>query len=776
MSKNITRLPFLPLWLFFSLTLFSWLLASTSQAGDKKQILLLNAYNTGYFWTEEEIRGVREVFDSRDDVILRYEYMDSKVINDSDYYAMLADIYARKYAELKFDVIITTDDDALRFMRYYRERLFPNVPVVFAGVNKYTPAKTEGFDYFTGVNEEADFRKSLGLIADLLPHTTEIVVVNDDLTTGKVLAKEFAEAAENFKSRFHFNYLPFMSIENTKQALAQLEPHQVVFYLSFFRDADGIPYSPDESIPRLSNAASVPMFGTVDYMIGKGVVGGLVKSARYQGYHAGLLAAQIIDGKDVNELPIIMDSPLDYRFDYVQLQRFGISLRALPKNSHLVNEPESLYYKHKELIWSAVSTLVFLLVFIAFLLANIKRRVRAEKGLQNILETSHTLFDVHVQQQFKQALVDNLSRVLPKTRKVALMRYKGGNAPFDENNLAVLDNEQGNGNAQGNALKIDESTKNLIADAVKQGHFVYRKNEAVAKLESENSPVNLVYVNGKYNWDKTDQHLFELFTGNVSMSIDNAETYKLSASLQTAQRIQSAMLPTQFAPMKRDFCIDLHAFVVPAKEVGGDLYDFFPLDQDHLCLFIGDVSGKGVPAAIFMAMAKTVLRATADISLSPSEILYRANNELSHDNSEMMFVTLFLVIFNRRTGTLSYADGGHNTPYVISATGDVNPLKSQGGTALGVMEGLPYFTGEITLNQGDALMLYTDGVTEATNHEEMLYEEPRLEAFLAQHYHHPAEKVDALLLDDIHAFVGDAPQSDDITSMFLRYQADPKLS
>ena len=262
--------------------------------------------------------------------------------------------------------------------------------------------------------------------------------------------------------------------------------------------------------------------------------------------------------------------------------------------------------------------------------------------------------------------------------------------------------------------------------------------------------------------------MFELFAGNVSMSIDNAETYKLSASLQTAQRIQNAMLPTDFAPASKDFQLDLHAFVEPATEVGGDLYDFFALDDDHICLLVGDVSGKGVPAAIFMAMAKTVLRATADISLSPAEILTRANNQLSRDNAEMMFVTLFLVVYNRQTGQLRYADGGHNAPYLVSANGEVTMVKAQGGTALGVMEDLPYFDGELQLAQGDAFLLYTDGVTEAANESDKFYGEERLENFLRQQTIDGAQDLNTELLADIRAFAGDAAQSDDITSLLVR--------
>lgn len=751
----------------------------TAASGNKHHILVLNSYNHGYAWTDNEVKGIQQVFAGREDIVLRIEYMDTKVINDQDHYDMLAEIYKRKYKDLNFDVIITTDDDALKFMRRYREDIFSNAPIVFAGVNNYSAAKTQGLDNFTGVNETADFSENFGLIKTLMPHVTELVIINDDLTTGKSLSKEFKAAVEASQHELKFTYLEHLSMSELKTRLSYLQPHQVVFYLSFFRDANGIPYAPSEAIPQLSRASTVPIFGAVDYMIGKGILGGFLKSAEYQGLHAGMKAKQILDGAIASNLPIAMDSPHQHIFDYQQLQRFNISQHELPKGSSLVNEPQTFYYKHKTIIWTVAVILSILLAYIGALLLNIQHRIRIQKGLQSILETSHTLFDVQAHQQFRHQLMQNLEKVLPNAKDILLMRYKGESKTFNETDLAIVDCATSNAfkhpprtlddNKDASDAVFKDSVKQLIVDAVSKSRCTYSKNEAVAKLESQKSPVNLLYVNGNRRLDKTDQQLFELFAGNVAMSIDNAETYKLSASLQTAHRIQSAMLPTDFAFASQDYCLDLHAFIMPAKEVGGDLYDFFALDEDNICMLVGDVSDKGVPAAIFMAMAKTVLRATADINLEPAEILYRANNELSRNNSETMFVTLFLTIFNRKTGVLKYADGGHNAPFTVSANGEVHELKSQGGTALGIMEDLPYFTGEIRLNEGDGVLLYTDGVTEAANENNELYGEERLAQCLEKYHQKDSQQLDAMLLEDICTFVDQAPQSDDITSLFFRY-------
>lgn len=735
----------------------------------KRHVLVLNSYSQGYSWTDDEVKGIQSIFKDNKDVVLHIEYMDTKVINDQRHYKMLAEIYARKYPKDYFSVVITTDDDALKFMRRYHKKLFKDTPLVFAGVNNYKEEKVKGLKNITGVNETTDFATNLTLIKQLLPKTKRIVVINDDLTTGRVLAKEFRQAAKAFEEQFTFEYLTGLSMFALKQRLAQLKKGDVVFYVSFFRDGNGDFYTPAEALPQLSRVSNVPMFGAVDYMVGKGIVGGFLKNAYTQGAFAGELAQQIIAGTPAEQLPIILDCPMIYTFDYQKLQRFGFSSTLLPEGSILVNEPEGFYYRYRYLIWSTFAVFVALLLYIILLLINIRQRRRTEKGLQGILETSHILFDINSQQQFKEHLFSQLSHILPNMRDTLLLRYKGKAEGFDEHNLDIVDKDHN--------IHISEKAKKLIEDALRQNDHlcVYDKKQAVALLENKEPPVNLVYVKGQRRLDKTDQQLLELFAGNVSMSINNAETYKLSASLQTAQRIQQAMLPMNFSVMAHSFHVDLHAFVLSAKEVGGDLYDFFALDDDHLCIIVGDVSDKGVPAAIFMAMAKTVLRSVADIDLSPAEILYQANNELSRDNQETMFVTLFLGIFNRKTGHFSYADGGHNTPYLLQFMDDkkdylITALNPQKGTALGVMEDLPYFNGEFSLKAGEGIFLYTDGVTEAANTEHVLYEESRLINCLKANQHKSAVALNQAVLNDVQVFAGDAPQSDDITALLIRYQ------
>jgi sigma-B regulation protein RsbU (phosphoserine phosphatase) len=238
--------------------------------------------------------------------------------------------------------------------------------------------------------------------------------------------------------------------------------------------------------------------------------------------------------------------------------------------------------------------------------------------------------------------------------------------------------------------------------------------------------------------------------------------------LEHAALIQRSMLPGQFPPFpeRKDFA--LHAMMVPALEVGGDLFDFFLLDDEHLAFALGDVSGKGVPAALFMAMTRTLLRATARLREPPGTCFTYMNATLGEQNVSTMYVTLFYGILNTRTGEFQYANAGHNPAYVMAADGTLRMLRQKSGPMLGVWEGFEYKTLTDILAPGDRILLYTDGVTEAVDKSGEFFEK-RLEEFLVAN---AAESPERLVVD-LHAAVQDfskgTPQADDVTVLALGY-------
>lgn len=244
---------------------------------------------------------------------------------------------------------------------------------------------------------------------------------------------------------------------------------------------------------------------------------------------------------------------------------------------------------------------------------------------------------------------------------------------------------------------------------------------------------------------------------------------RMESELKIARTIQMSFLPKRFPPFPDITRFDLHAELLPALEVGGDLFDFFLLADGRLLFLVGDVSGKGVPAALFMAVTKTLVKGIAEAENSPAAILARVNNELAVDNEALLFVTMFLGLFDFSTGELSYSNAGHNPP-VLVRQGRAQWLAMPKGIFLGVMEDAPYADKHLTLEPGDALVVYTDGVNEAMDPQGGFYGNERLLRVAAGLGDKTARAMGEAFMADVHAFAGQAPQADDITVLTLRYK------
>lgn len=242
----------------------------------------------------------------------------------------------------------------------------------------------------------------------------------------------------------------------------------------------------------------------------------------------------------------------------------------------------------------------------------------------------------------------------------------------------------------------------------------------------------------------------------------------LQHDLNVSRDIQQAILPKTFPPFPDEPNFDIYASMVAANEVGGDFFDFFLIDEHRLGFVIGDVSGKGISAAIFMAVSRTLIRATGLKGDSVSECMRYVNNLLCKDSVSSMFVTVFYGILNTQTGEVDYVNAGHNPPYILSSDG-IRPVEMTNGLALGVLDDFTFESKKVRLKKGEQLLLYTDGVIEAFNSEETAYGEEKYEKFLNNNLNLPIETVIKNSFTDVYDFVDGAPQSDDITLLGLTY-------
>ena len=257
----------------------------------------------------------------------------------------------------------------------------------------------------------------------------------------------------------------------------------------------------------------------------------------------------------------------------------------------------------------------------------------------------------------------------------------------------------------------------------------------------------------------------------IEMEAATAARERVEGELSAARDIQTGMVPRQFPPFPERDDIDIHALLEPAKEVGGDLYNYVMIDENRLFFVIGDVSGKGVPAALFMAMTSTLFRANAPSSASTRELMTRVNAELARDNAAYLFVTAFCGIIDLRDGTVEYSDAGHEAPFLLRADGGVSRLPKPEGMALGIFDDAEFAIATIRLGRGDALILFTDGVSEATAADETLFGVERIEAALAEMAgDSSARHVATGLVERVRIFVGEAPQFDDIAIVVVQFR------
>lgn len=346
---------------------------------------------------------------------------------------------------------------------------------------------------------------------------------------------------------------------------------------------------------------------------------------------------------------------------------------------------------------------------------------------------------------------------------------------------------------EGRALRVDDASRDprFFAGADRRTGSVTHAMIS-APLRGRNGPLGVIQaVNPLHGGVFTDEDLgfLEALAGSVSIALENARFYRqlraqvaalekavqehnellaLRRELRIARDIQRSILPRAFPDSGR---FELFAAMTPANEVGGDFYDFFLLDDGRLGVVIGDVSGKGVPAALFMAVTRTLLRSTVAGTSSPAACLRQVNRLIGLENEQGMFVTLFYGVLDLDSGAFDYCNAGHNPPWVLRASGRVEALPATGDPVLGAFDDAPYHDASRVLAPGDALFLYTDGVTEGMNAADEPFTDERLEKELRAVAQQGCEQVVGHVVARVQQHATGCDASDDITAMALRRRA-----
>lgn len=367
----------------------------------------------------------------------------------------------------------------------------------------------------------------------------------------------------------------------------------------------------------------------------------------------------------------------------------------------------------------------------------------------------------------------------PHTQDLVIHSAHGSNAP----SFGALRIPRGHGIAgytmkEKRLIRVDDvnSDPHFCPDADRQTGWVTKAILAAPLLNGDDCIGVIEYLNPveKSHFSARDEEMVEYFSWLAAGSIVRIQSHQaqlerlqVMRDLALAREIQLGLLPSMFPSASDLPTIDLHAAIQPALEVSGDLYDFFRISDTKYCVVVGDVSGKGIAAGLFMGVARTLIRAIAQPNLSPVEILQRVNAKLFADNSAMLFITMILACIDVDTGAIVYASGGHNPPIVAPYEAEAS-FAASGGQPLGIFPKARFVEHKLDLRLGDTFFLYTDGVTEAMNSNQCQFSEQRLLQTLTFQPKRLAAEITEAVIQAVVSFVQGAEQSDDIAVMALR--------
>lgn len=368
-----------------------------------KNILILHSYHQGFKWTDGINNSIKEYFNNNytgNQYEFSIEYMDTKRNDPQKLFLPLLNTYQKKYSKRKIDVIITSDDNAYHFILKYRKLIFPNTPVVFCGVNKFSKQPLRKRKNITGVIEDYDLYNTIKVALKLLPQTKNIAVINDNTPSAKLHMDKLKKSIPLFSDK-NFIMLTNMTVKQLQNKLKNLPKRTIILQLSLYRTKDNKTFTVNEGATFISNNSKRPVFSAWDSLLGTGIVGGMLVSSIHQGEAAAIKAIEILTGTPVNKIKVQLHSPNRFIFDYNMLRKYKINLSKLPVNNIIINKPVTIYSKYKIIIWSiTIATLIqSILIIVLFINVYYKKKAKSEvkrlkKQMDFILGETKTGLDI----------------------------------------------------------------------------------------------------------------------------------------------------------------------------------------------------------------------------------------------------------------------------------------------------------------------------------------------------------------------------------------------
>jgi len=364
-----------------------------AQSSDTLNVLVLNSYHQGYEWTDEVTRSIREEFAKIDrNIQLSIEYMDTKHYHSPEYFEILKNVYYFKYHNVHFDLIIVSDNYALEFMRKYRNYLFPKIPIVFCGIDNFTPSLIEGLENITGIVEDYNLKETIELGLKLHPDTKTIVFISDSSPGGQSDLIRFQNVISMYKKDFRIIEFADWTVDELVDRLIHLPRHAIVIRFKY-EETRGGKHLSDEEKNRIWQNCPVPIYTTLGQKVEHYAIGGIINTPDLHGQAVVRLAKRIFMGESADSIPIVLKSPSVPMFDYMQLKKFHITKSSLPSGSIILNRPFSFYQQYKILVWSILTIFSVLSVLVILLSVNIVNRRQAEKALKENEEKYRLLIE-----------------------------------------------------------------------------------------------------------------------------------------------------------------------------------------------------------------------------------------------------------------------------------------------------------------------------------------------------------------------------------------------
>ncbi|PHO13041.1 hypothetical protein CPG38_04700 [Malaciobacter marinus] len=310
---------------------------SKIQYKNPKKILLLHSYHAGYKWTENITAGIKALFPNDSNVTISIEYMDTKREFDKKYLELLKNNYQYRYKNSNFDLIIVSDNNALDFMIENKDKIFDSkIPIVFTGINNFEKSMLKNKSNITGIKEELDIRSTLDIALKLHPNTKNIFVINDQLTTGKLIEKRLLKIKNEYKNRVNLIIPKALSKDELFEKIKSLSEDTIIFYVQFFKDKNGEYFNTNESIKNISRLTKLPIYAAWDFLLGDGIIGGKLLSAFSQGLEAANIAHSILLGKKADEIEISNKNTTKFMFDERLIESYNINKEFLPQDSFII--------------------------------------------------------------------------------------------------------------------------------------------------------------------------------------------------------------------------------------------------------------------------------------------------------------------------------------------------------------------------------------------------------------------------------------------------------